>query len=1364
MNLLRLWIGVVICWCGTFSQCRSQGTFEHLTTNDGLSHSTVMDILQDHRGFIWLATADGLNRYDGERFSTYRRSSRDSNTLSNNYIKCLLEDDQRQLWIGTNAGGVNVLDKSGERAFRLTQCVDGSDISSVTINDFAKDNAGFVWAATGSNGLLKINPVTREVWQITTANSGLATNLVRQICFDQENNLWIGNQNGILQRLRPGQRKSTLFTLPARVPGAPGGIMTISCDTKGRLWVGTQGKGLFRFNRNEGTFQSVFYRPGVVEGVNNARSLYEDADGRLWLGTDDGIVVAEDPAFRATRHLRHNPAESGSLSTHATVCLRGDRQGNIWVGTWEAGLNVLFKRPAPFQAFTYQPGQSGSLLTKAVSAIAANPTGGVWVGSTQGLSLLDPARSIYRHFLHEPGNPHTLPGKDITQLHPLSEDVLLVTLWNKGTVLVDPKTGRLIRRLDPLGRSAIIVIAGDTGRSVRVYTEGGGSWTIDRFSGRIEPGSVLPRDLSLLTVALETADGTLWIGTPADGLMEISEGGKKTRYHQPLRTPGALYSEHITALFEDRARQLWVGTMSGLHRYDRLTREFTLIDRENGLTNDAIMSIGQDKEGFLWVGTNDGLCRLNMTGRVLGTYRRADGLAGNDFTNKAITQSADGTLYWGGKHGVTAYRRSETEKLHPPVPVYLTDLRLFNRVIQPGEADSPLKQALLDTKTLLLRYEQSVFTFDFAAVLFRAHRNVRYAYKLDGFETDWNFVGPQHSATYTNQNPGSYRFRVKASLTDNFVNAPETVLDVIILPPWYRTGWAYTAYALIVVLLLAALRRLIQIRENYKTKLRVEHLETEKARELDRIRTGFFTNISHEFRTPLTLIVTPLEQFMSDPAVNSWRGQFQTMHRNASRLLRLINQLLDLSKLESGSLSPEISQQDVLGFVRQVAQSFQPQAVKQGIELSIDTETEGPPVWFDQDILEKTLYNLIANALKFTPIGGAITVRCRLIQPKGGTAGEAELLVLEVEDTGIGISPEHALHIFERFYQVEGKNQAKKAGSGIGLALTRELVEIHRGRIRVESQREAGTAFVVELPVYAAAFPPDWLSGRADGMTQIMKNPADEGDSSHTELVSTKVALGRDSIPLVLVVEDHDDLRQYLAQCLGKNYRVHTATNGREALAFAQAQIPDLVVSDWMMPDMDGLELCGALKTDERTSHVPVLMLTSRSSNESKVEGLDAGADDYVTKPFNLEILLSRVRNLIQSRRLLREKYSRVLTQEPGAVSTESVEEAFLRKALTLIENRLSDPELDVSLLERELGLSNTQLYRKLKALTGKGGNEFIRHVRLQRAAHLLKAGDRQVAEVAYDVGFNDPNYFNRVFRKEFGMSPGEWGKMEHEI
>lgn len=1330
---------------------QAQPTFHHLTTTDGLAHNTATDLIQDHRGFIWVATVDGLNRYDGERFRTYRRSARDTSSLSSNYVNCLLLDQKHQLWVGTNAGGLNRLDESGERFRHYKTTIDGQNIASAVVTDIVQDRAGFIWASTTGQGLLQIEPESGRVTRFGVANGRLPTDFISQLAVDNAGYLWLGHQGGRLIRMSLSDHQLVDVALPIPNPGLPADIMTIYCDRQGKMWVGTEGNGLYRSSTGQTDFQSVFYRPGVLEGVNDARSLYEGADGRYWLGTDDGIVVADDAAFRQVRHLPHDPTLTSSPSTHATICVRGDRQGNVWVGTWEGGLNVAFCQPDPFTRYTYQPGQPG-LLTQAVAAVAVDSAGNVWVGSTQGLTFIDRKNHTYRHIRHQPGNPDGLPGNDVTHLCMLSESALLVSIWNQGMVVFNPRTGRVQQRLTALGSDPVFPVQPLGGQRARLVNNQGKTWWIDRQTGRLGEAPPLVGMLACIRLLLQTTRGPLLGAAYGDVLLEWARWGHKPRVYSE-RKPGRLYDDAITCLLEDRRGGYWIGTLNGLHRYDSRSRQFTLLTTDNGLTNDAIMSISQDRAGRLWVATNEGLCQLTEAGRVAQTYRREDGLAGNDFTGGAVSQHADGTLFWGGKHGLTVLRPHQFDGQEPAVPVCLTGLKLFNRPVLPGTAGSPLTRSLADTKTLTLHYDQSVITIDFTGVLFRAHRNVRYAYQLDGFEDAWNFVGAQHSATYTNQNPGAYRFRVKASLTDDFSNAPQTTLTLIILPPWYRTGWAYALYALLVMALLLGTRRLIQIREGYKTDLRAEHLEAEKARELDRLRSGFFTNISHEFRTPLTLILTPLEQFLTDRTPDSRRSQWQTMHNNANRLLQLINQLLDLSKLESDSLRPSISRQDVVDFVRRIAGSFSEQATRQGITLQIDAQPDTCMAWFDADMVEKVFYNLLANALKFTPADGSVEVRCQVVHADG----PAELL-LEIDDTGLGIPADHLAHIFERFYQVDGQHRSKKAGTGIGLALTRELVVLHRGQITVESQPGVGSVFMVRLPVHASAFPADWLSNANAPAAPAL---TDSGNWGNSAAVHAKAVLGPANLPLVLVVEDHDDLRQYLAGSLGRHYRILTATNGREALEQARIEIPDLVVSDWLMPDMDGVQLCQALKTDERTSHVPLLLLTSQSSTDNKVAGLDAGADDYVTKPFNLGVLLSRARNLIQSRQLLRAKYSRVLTREPAPDQPESNEELFLRKVMAIIDTHLADPDLAVVRLERELGLSNTQLYRKLKALTGKGGNELIRSVRLQRAAQLLKAGRRQVAEVAYDVGFNDPNYFIRVFRKEFGVSPGEWSRQD---
>jgi len=662
--------------------------------------------------------------------------------------------------------------------------------------------------------------------------------------------------------------------------------------------------------------------------------------------------------------------------------------------------------------------------------------------------------------------------------------------------------------------------------------------------------------------------------------------------------------------------------------------------------------------------------------------------------------------------------------------------------------------ALFNTGRLTtLRHNQPVENFAFGTVLFRLQP---YAYRPEGFEDSWNFTGTQRAATYTNLSPGTYSFRVKASLTDAFKNAPQTVIQLNLLPPWHLTGWACALYALLVLGLLLGMRRLIRIRDRYKADLRIERLEAEKARALDRLRSGFFTNISHELRTPLTLILTPLEQLLRDP--NAQGPLFQTMHCNASRLLRLTNQLLDLSKFESNTFQPSVCRQDVIGFVRQIADLFGSQAAQQRIAFQLTTEPDACQGWFDADMLEKVMYNLLANALKFTAEGGTIQVQCRVLDPQGTAR-----LWLTVSDTGVGIPDEHQARIFERFYRVDGQTCTRQAGTGIGLALTRELVELHRGQIRVNSRPGIGSTFRVTLPIHRSAFPPDWLSS-CPAVTPTPAHQQNDGPVSPADSPQAAPPEAGADAPLVLVVEDDADLRAYVAGCLGQHYRVLVATNGCQALALAQTEIPDLVVSDWMMPDMNGVELCRTLKTDERTSHVPLLLLTSCSGTDSQVTGLGAGADDYVTKPFNVDVLMGRVRNLIQSRQRLRAKYSRMVMLKPADIAGESKEDVFLSKLLALIETHLADPDFTVGRLERELGLSTTQLYRKTKALTGKGGNELIRSYRLQRAAQLLRAGDRQVAEVAYAVGFNDASYFIRAFGSEFGVSPGEWAKRENAV
>jgi len=1346
---LCVWSALTLFFYTT--NCKAQAIFQQLSTSNGLSHNTVQDLLQDRKGFLWFATTDGLNRYDGLNFQIYRRSLNDKRSLSSNEVTCLWEDKKGRIWLGTRSGGLCQFDSSGTHFNHLKKTVLGTDISTAVITSITEDQNGNLWAGTHGLGLLLINPDTKKVRQFTDKNSALPGDHVLRVNPDKKGNLWIGLTNAAMVKMNLAGHGMQRYEMPRDKHALKTNFTSVFCDSRGNVWAGTEGAGLFLYDEKKDGFASVYYKSGVVDGVNVVRSIYEDKAGNYWLGTDDGVVVLLKTDFSRIRHYRAEASVPNSLSTHAVNCVKADRQGNIWVGMWDGGLNVLFARPGLFERYQHQPGQPNSLLAPQVSDVSADGKGNVWIASRRGLTYLDRKTNTYAHFTHQAGDAGALAGNDITGMSQITPNTLLLSIWNQNADIVNTETGRVIKHLTQFKEERILTTMPVDSNRIYIATNKSAVWEMDLHTWETRRVETFPKTKLSFTSMTAGPDSTIWLGTYDEGLLEWHWPTGGFKVHRTASRPGGLYDGHITCLLKDRKDVLWIGTLGGLHRYNARSKRFDIISIDNGLPNDAIMSIQQDKNGLLWIATNNGLCQMSETGKIIRSYLKEDGLSGNDFAEEAVSQSPDGTLFWGGKHGLTVFNANRTQVVSASFPVYLTGMKLFNRAVVPGAADAPLPRDLPEMKSVTLRHNQSVVTFDFAAVLFQMHRNVHYAYRLDGFEESWNYVGTKNSATYTNLDPGTYELLVKASTSDDFEHGSETKLQIVVLPPWYRTFWAYLLYAAISGGLLLLIRWMIQIREGYKTELRIEHIETEKARELDRLRSGFFTNISHEFRTPLTLILTPLEQILSDRAPDARRPWFQTMHQNANRLLRLINQLLDLSKLESGLLRPEISRLDIVEFVRRIVGSFEQSATRQQVTLKVQTNLTAFSAFFDPDIIEKVLYNLIANALKYTPEGGSITVSCQVLNPDASPE-----LWLEVRDSGIGIPQNHLSHIFDRFYQVNGEHQVKKAGTGIGLALTRELIEAHCGTITVESQRGQGATFTVKLPIYENAFPVEWLSNRPVDVKNATDKIETWLDRNEEETHGAEVDPAR---PLVLVVEDHDDLRGYLSDCFAHNYRVLQASNGKEALAMAEKEVPDLIVSDWLMPDMDGVQLCKIIKSNEKTSHVPLILLTSKSSTESKIEGLGAGADDYVTKPFNVDVLRSRAHNLIQSRVQLRTKYGNMLYLQPSDIPIDSAEAQFLKKVIAVIEIHMTEPGFDIQQLERELGMSNTQLYRKLKALTGKGGNELIRSIRLERARQYLSKGGMQIAEVAYQVGFNDANYFIRAFKKEFGMSPGNFVK-----
>ena len=792
----------------------------------------------------------------------------------------------------------------------------------------------------------------------------------------------------------------------------------------------------------------------------------------------------------------------------------------------------------------------------------------------------------------------------------------------------------------------------------------------------------------------------------------------------------------------------------GLNRLNPGTHVFTHFTTREGLPSNQVNSIVGDDRGNLWLGTDQGLCRFNIVTNICQNFVKSDGLPDNFFMTGSISRR-NGNLFLGTMNGLVLFHPDSIKETVKTLPVYITSLKVREKLVSVS----------LD-QNIELPHQENFLSFDFTAINYNSPEKTRYAYQLEGIDSDWVPCGSRRFASYTDLNPGSYAFRVKASIDNNVWNEAATTIKIVIHPPWWKTWWAYGLYTLLGVSLLFGMVQYSVSRERLRNDLRLQRLEAEKMHEVDHLKSRFFANISHEFRTPLTLILGPLDKLLSRET-NQDKPLYQIMQRNAKRLLDLVNQLLDLSKLEAGNMRLENKPASIITFLKTIALTFTSLAESKQIQFRHKYPTEDSVLYFDADKLEKILTNLLSNAFKFTPTGGKITVSAFLSNGEGHAlpqmskklAGDLpSILEISVQDNGAGISNDQAQKIFERFYQTDTSATREHEGSGIGLALVRELVDLHGGEIAVESQPGVGACFTVRLPLVAADF---------EQLT-IVENTGVAGEQSPPRFndeayqVDNLSAPETEGAPLILIVEDNADIRHFIRESLLPDYQVKEAADGLEGYRLAVETIPDLILSDLMMPKMDGVELCRKLKLENKTDHIPIIMLTAKAGSESKIEGLETGADDYIIKPFEAAELLARIKNLIEGRKKLRERFSREITLQPASIAITSMDEKLLQHVMQIMEEHMADSDFGVEAFCREAGMSRTQLHRKLKALTDQSTGDFIRIMRLKRAAELLTNHAGSIAEVAFMVGFNDPSYFTKCFQKQFGRTPSAFTEVSH--
>jgi len=1331
--------------------------FERLTTASGLSQNTIHKIIQDKNGFLWFATADGLNRYDGYNFEVYRNNPSDSTSLSDSGVFSVTEDELGDLWVGTRSSGLNKIEIKTGKVIRITKGPNNEDLTNISIPSILNLGNHKVCVAAQGYGVLvfdiRTNTMIKEESDIKTP----AMKEVVRLFKHSKGSIWMGTTDGKLI-LKTGNHSYIPFQFGPRNSALNFRVRVIHETANGDILVGTEGRGLFRFDLQNLTFKSVFYNSQKASSrENNVTYIIKDASQNLWIGTDNGLYILEGENFSKFKYVPSNPDPDLGISAYAVTSLFLDSNSNVWIGTWEAGLNIQYSQKPRFSLLRYKPNTIQGLLANKVTTLGTADNTGVWIGSNVGLSYFNFKTGRINHVINNASinKLNSISDFDVKLIYPTIDGGVWAAIWQKGLIELTPnhQLKTYPYKLDSYAANLTALVKQDN--RFLLGTSGMGVIGFDISSKKYfvpypALGPQLFHNTGIDNITI-TKEHQIWIGTQVAGIYvyDIRTGNIQNLIKN--NASNSLRYSHVTSIYQDKKNRIWVLTNGGgLHLYLGEGKGFRIFTVADGLPSNTLRAIKEDSRGFLWISTNGGISKMDTKTFKFINFDESDGLQGKEFLSTAISSNKQDWLFFGGVNGLNYIKADSLRmKLEVP-PVILTSLKIFNKPVKAGENNSPLIDDIVYTKHLYLQPEQSVFSIDFVALEYQRPKNNRYAYYLKGLEKDWNYVGTQRTASYTNLSPGDYVFKVKASNSDGVWSEKPFELLITVLPPWYKTWWAYALYLIISVLIVIAFIREIQIREKFKTDLRLKEIEKERIRELEQVKTHFFTNISHELRTPLTLIISPIEKyFLSSSSVNKeQKSRLQSIYQNAQKLLHLINQLLDLSKIESGKQNPSIAKHDIILQLNSIISSFENYALQKQIKIKWAPPVESLLVYYDSDIIEKCINNLLSNAFKHTPEDGKIGINVILVKEYSYGKEIITQLHISIIDTGKGITLAHLPHIFDRFYQIP--DSARVVGTGVGLALCKELIELHKGQIEVESILGEGSRFTISFPVRSTDFAENWIQDSSNlevskPLNSLIKSP----------VKSSEVNIEKQ---IVLIVDDHEEMRQFVAEIFVDKFQILHAERGEDALEMAMTYLPDVVITDWMMPGMSGVNFCRALRQNSKTNHIPILILTSKSTQDSQIEGMLAGADDFVSKPFNADILEIRVNKLLETKERLRKNLQQQLVQKELSSSSVLVfEDSLLQKATQVVIENMSNPEFDVEDLEKSLDMSKMQLYRKLKNLTSFAGNEFIRSIRLREAKSLLESSNFNISEIAYQVGFNDPAYFTRTFKKQYGKSPKEF-------
>ena len=1347
-------------------------TFERVTTGQGLTSNRINGIVQDKTGFLWVTTNNGLNRFDGVENRQYTKQVGDSSSLSTNTILTQYCDSKNRLWFLT----VNYLHRYNQKLDNFDRFLLSDKKESTRYGNkgvIVEDKSGNIWIGTPTNGLFCFNTLTNQCEKVTQKITSVSS-----LHFDLEGTLWIGGDFGQLINYNPKSKLFRQFKVPDEIRRTIAedfiwniwqdslGIFNLMLSSglfqfdpknekfselsewnkkvnynnntlrsifveKNELWIGTQGGGLYILDlasNKVAQYQSIYNNPGSLCN-NSITSIVKDRSGVYWIGTNDGINKY-DPTMQLFAHYQKDPENPNSLNYNFVSSFCESPDGNIWIGTFGQGISVYNRAHESFQAITASPGNKSSLVHNTIRALEPDKSGNIWIGTTNGLSCYNLKRKEFTNY-HPSKGKGSIPSDNILSLLVTKDNRLFV--GSNGEGFSSCKIGQLA-------------------------TEG--------FQPVHPELEFINKAKVRKMIALE--NGSVVCGSLGNGIIILTDD--RTENILPSQFSKSVDSDYINALCEDKDKNIWIGTWDGLFLMDSNHKIIKQFSTQNGMPSNETSGILDDSMGDIWVAGMNGLSHLSKiadTDYKITNYSSNNGLQGSYFTTYSTLKSSDGELYFGGFNG---FNRFYPERIVPnqKVPgVIFTDLQVFNQSVPINKkvyGRILLTENISDTKLVTLDNQHKVIGFRFAALTTSQIEKVKFACLMKGVDPDWVYLDyNQRFKSYNNLPAGEYTFTVKACNADGIWDNEGTSIAINVLPPYWKTWWAYLLYGLLISGLLFLVREYSLSRAKLENEALVERVHREKDSEINNLKIKFFINISHEIRTPLSLILAPLEKMLRMEGFNQEiKNHLGIMYGNTQRLLTLINQLLDFRKIETGNVHLNVAPYDVVEFVNEIGKAFAGHAAHQNILLSIESNVKKLVIWLDPDSFEKIMFNLVGNAFKFTPANGEILI---LINDLPDTH-QCEIIV---RDNGIGVPEDKLEKLFDRFYQVENKDFQKNdtIGSGIGLSIVKNLVELHKGEIGVTSELNNFTEFRMIFKTgkkhlennynITISDSPVAYSLRHQPVVQMIEDveALKDSDLPSRELVKKELK--------ILIVEDNPEIRYYLKQSLHPNYETIEAANGRIGHELAIQHIPDLIITDVMMPEMNGIELCKIMKNEVLTQHIPIIILSAKSTIEDTLEGLETGADDYVPKPFNDQILLAKIKTLLTNRQKLIEKYRQSQFVEiPSEETTAlSFDDPFVNRVVGFIKENLADEELTNEKIESHFNTNKMQLYRKLKAVTGWSVNSLIREIRIKEAKQLLIHSELNISEISYQLGFSDPLYFSKYFKKEVGVAPVVYRK-EH--